>query len=131
MFNRNTLYASLVSGLIGVVVVISVGAWLDQREIKRDVLRRLAGSRYVLGENGRCIQPNGEPFVALNEAFIVFANEPEVLEALEALRTGGDRDDENIVALIKRMAAAASVPVNLDDAFIVRPFAPPDSCRPN
>ena len=126
---RNTspvwlLVASLLSGLVAVVVTLFVGAWLDQREIKRDVLRRFAGTRYLLTQPGR-ILPNGEPFVALNEAFVVFADDPEVLSALDNLRTGGDdRDSELIVALIKRMAVAADIPVTLDDAFIRGPMTP-------
>ena len=119
------LVASLLSGLIGVLVATYVRAWQDQREIKRDVLRRLAGNRYILTGEG-LVQSNGEPFVALNEAFVVFAKEPEVLKALEALRKDDDnRARENIVALIKRMAAAAHVPVTLDDAFIASAFKPP------
>ena len=124
MPDSKTLYAtSVVSGLLGVLVAIGVGSWLDHREIQRDVLRRLAGNRFVL-TNSQCVQLSGEPFVALNEAFVVFADEPEVLAALEALR-GSDRDRERIVALIKRMAVAAAVPVNLDDAFIEEPFTAP------
>ena len=45
--------ASLISGLLAVLISITVGACLDQREIKRDVLRRLAGHRYLLTD-GRC-----------------------------------------------------------------------------
>ena len=120
------LVASLLSGLLAVVVTIFVGACLDRREIKRDVLRRFAGTRYLLTQPGR-ILPNGEPFVALNEAFVVFADDPEVLSALDNLRTGDDRDSELIVALIKRMAAAADIPVTLDDAFIREPMTPPQN----
>ena len=120
----SVVVAALLSGLLAALLTMFVGHWQDQKELKRDVLRRFAGSRYVLTQPG-LVLPNGEPFVALNEAFIVFADEPEVLSALEALRTGGDdRDSELIVALIKRMAAAADVPVTLDDAFIVRPMTP-------
>ena len=119
------LVASLLSGLVAVLVTLFVRARQDQREIKRDVLRRLAGTRYLLTRRGQVL-PSGEPFVALNEVFVVFADEPDVLNALERLRKdGGESNAENIVALIKRMAAAAEVPVNLDDAFIRNPFTPP------
>ena len=114
---------ALLSGLAGAVIT---QMWHDSREnvqIKRDVLRRVAGTRYLLTQPGLVLR-SGEPFVALNEAFIVFAEDPEVMAALEALRTGRDRSAENVVALIKRMAAAANVPVNLDDAFIIEPFTP-------
>ena len=32
---------------------------------------------------------------------------------------------DNIVTLVKEMAAAADVPIDLNDSFIERPFAPP------
>ena len=116
--------ASLISGLLAVLISITVGACLDQREIKRDVLRRLAGHRYLLTD-GRCPSPNGEPFVALNEAIVVFADHDDVLDALDALRTSDGRDDaELIVALIKRMATAAGIKINRDDVSLRQPLVP-------
>ncbi len=115
------LVVALISGLIGAALTLYVQAQLDERSVKRDVLRRVAGNRHVLTQRVP-LPPSGEPFVALNEAFIVFANHPEVLTALENLRTGGNRDAENVVALIKRMATASGVDIGLDDAFIDTPF---------
>ena len=115
--------ASLISGLLAVLISITVGACLDQREIKRDVLRRLAGHRYLLTD-GRCPSPNGEPFVALNEAIVVFADHDDVLDALDALRTSDGRDDaELIVALIKRMATAAGIKINRDDVWVANYYS--------
>ena len=73
------------------------------------------------------MQSNGEPFVGLNEAFVVFAANPEVIEALQIIHAELDRPNrlvDNIVTLVKEMAAAADVPIDLNDSFIERPFAP-------
>ncbi len=117
------LVTSLLSGLVAVLVTIGVSTWLDQREAKRDVLRRIAGNRHIVIPGGPDVPLSGEPFVALNEAFIVFADEPEVLRTLEELRTR-DGSREVLVALIKRMAVAADVQIELDDAFINNAFRP-------
>ena len=84
------LTMSLISGLVGALIAVAFQSYLgytfDELATKRDVLRRFAGNRYVLTENPRTtIQPNGEPFVALNEAFIVFAKDPRVIEALRVM----------------------------------------------
>ena len=94
---------------------------------KRDVLRRFAGNRYVMVESGLGVQPTGEPFVALNEAFVVFAGDSEVIEALETMHAELGRPNrliDNILTLVKEMAAAADVPIGLNDSFIERPFVP-------
>ena len=138
MSAMNTPRVSLVSGLIGLlvgVIVTLVGVLAqshveygsDQLAVKRDVLRRFAGNRYVMGENGLGVQPNGEPFVALNEAFVVFAGDSEVIEALQNMHAELGRPNrlvDNIVTLIKEMAAAADVSIDLNDSFIEHPFAP-------
>ena len=84
------LTMSLISGLVGALIAVAFQSYLgytfDELATKRDVLRRFAGNRYVLTENPRTtIQPNGEPFVALNEAFIVLAKDPRVIEALRVM----------------------------------------------
>ena len=71
----------------------------------------------------------GEPFRTLNEAYIVFANDQEVLNALEALRRTSGHDGELVASVIKRMAEASGVPIALDDAFLARPMAPTDPNR--
>ena len=51
---------SLLSCLFGAVLTVFVGDWLDQREIKRDVLRRLAGNRYAFVDSCLPVQSNPE-----------------------------------------------------------------------
>lgn len=130
----NALVLSLASGLIGAVVAVLIQSYIgrrrDRRTAKRDVLRRFAGNRHVLTGVGSAIQPNGEPFVALNEALVVFAGDMEVIEALRTMHAElgqPGRLPENIVTLVKRMAVAADVPITLNDSFIERPFAPSSS----
>ena len=112
----------------GVQTQSQVDYQFGQMASKMDVLRRFAANRYVMTEIGPGIQSNGEPFVALNEAFVVFARDPEVIEALETMHAELEQPGrlvENIVTLVKEMADAADVPVDLNDSFIRRPFTPP------
>ena len=132
MLNSSNLGISLISGLVGALLAVAfqsyIGHTLDTLATKRDVLRRFAGNRYVLTENsGATIQPNGEPFVALNEAFIVFAEDPTVLEALRVMHDQLGQQGrlvDNIVTVVKEMAEVSNVAINLNDSFIERPFTP-------
>ena len=126
------LAMSLISGLFGALLAVGAQSYLnklaDELATKRDVLRRFAGNRYVLTNTSRAtIQPSGEPFVALNEAFIVFSKHPNVVEALRVMHAQlgqNGRLSENIVTLVKEMAEASKVAVELNDSYIERPFTP-------
>ncbi len=99
-----------------------VSAQQRKLELKRDVLRRIAGNRHIGLPKRIPPPPNGEPYVALNEAFIVFADDTKVLQALQDLRRHRPARTEDFVAVVKRMASAAGVPINLDDAYINSAF---------
>ncbi len=66
-------------------------------------------NRYFLTEDP--IGKGGaEPFLALNEAFVVFADSPGVITALRKIHEElgrPDRLNDNIVTLIKKMANGA------------------------
>ena len=132
MLNSSNLGISLISGLFGALLAVGFQSHLDELAdklaTKRDVLRRFAGNRYVLTENsGATIQLNGEPFVALNEAFIVFAEDPTVIEALRVMHDQLGQQGrlvDNIVTVVKEMAEVSNVAINLNDSFIERPFTP-------
>ena len=132
MLNSSNLGISLISGLFGALLAVGFQSHLDELAdelaTKRDVLRRFAGNRYVLTENsGATIQLNGEPFVALNEAFIVFAEDPTVIEALRVMHDQLGQQGrlvDNIVTVVKEMAKVSNVAINLNDSFIERPFTP-------
>ena len=132
MLNSSQLTTSLISGLVGALLAVAFQSYLgytfDEIATKRDVLRRFAGNRYVLTNTSRAtIQPSGEPFVALNEAFIVFSKHPNVVEALRVMHAQLGQEgrlSENIVTLVKEMAEASKVAVELNDSYIERPFTP-------
>ena len=131
------LATSLVSGLIGAVVAVLIQSCLNYRlsqfSMKRDVLRRFVGNLYTLTSNDPVpLQPGREPFVALNEALVVYSKDRTVLDALRTMRVGlghpGQLAD-NIVTLVKAMADVCGLAVNLNDSFIDRPFTPPTNPR--
>ena len=105
----------------------------DELALRRDVLRRLFAYRYRLTES--LAGKDGEPFIALNEAFVVYADFPKVTKALTRMHDQLESDGHlirNIVALVRAMADAANISVqDLDDGFIERPFTPPAPARNN
>jgi len=121
-----TIASSLLSGIIGV----AVSAWYYRRhdalKLKRDVFRRLAGNRHLLVAVP--CEAKGEPFVALNEAFIVFNDSPKVVAALKRMHAElGQRGRlvDNLVTVMKEMARATGISMEeLNDSFLERPFTP-------
>ena len=122
----------LLSGVLAALVATVISSWMHDRSsilsAKRDVLRRFVGNRYVLTS----VPPMGkvgEPYVALNEVFVVYAEHPQVITTLKKMHEElgvKDRLVDNIVTLTKAMAKAAKVPIQeLNDEFISRPFTPP------
>ena len=99
----------------------------DELELRRDVLRRLFAYRYRLVETLK--GKDGEPFIALNEASIVYEGFPKVTGALNLLRREPTEEgslSRSIVAIVRAMAEAAEISVqDLDDCSIERPFTPP------
>lgn len=123
---ENTLLPILLSGILAVII----SSWLQRRfnvlTIKRDVFRRFVGNRYFLTVSLK--GQTGEPFIALNEIFVVFSENQQVIAALKMMHeelSVPNRLNDNIVTLTKAMAKAAKVPTNdLNDEFISRPFTP-------
>ena len=118
--------ATLISIPFSGLLAAFVSNWWHTRSntlsTKRDVLRRYMGNRYLLTK-GRMGQ-TGEPFVALNEAVIVFANNPPVIAALKKLKK--EHNEDNRMMLVKAMAKAARLPTRkLDRDFFEYPFTPP------
>lgn len=120
------------SGVVAALVAAFVSARLQQRASvianKRDVLRRLVGYRFSLTTAAFGNSDNGEPFVALNEILVVYADHEDVVCALKAmLRDSGDDSKlhGNLTNLIRRMADAARVPfAQLDNELLLQPFTP-------
>ena len=94
---------------------------------RRDVLRRLVGNtfRLTVGFNAS----DGEPYIALNEAWMVFSDCPEVKQALRTYHNemnNPDTHNQNMLAIIEKMAKRSKVPIDFSDYnFLERPFTPP------
>ena len=92
-------------------------------------MRRFVGNRYCLTPGRQ--SESGEPFIALNEIFIVYARDREVIDAIKKMHEEIHTENrliDNILTLTKAMAKAAKVPINgLNDNFIEKPFTPPSN----
>ena len=103
----------------------------DELELRRDVLRRLFAYRYRLTEALK--GGDGEPFIALNEAWVVYAGFPDVTNALTKMHNELGKQgclSHNIAVLIRAMSDAADLSIrDLDDRLITQPFTPPASRR--
>ena len=130
---------AIIGALIGALVSAGALIWVyfrqrkdDQLKLKRDVLRRLVGYSYRLTPawSGR----DGEPFIALNEAWIVFSDSSQVTDALVKMRNELGEEGRlipNIRKVIREMSDSAQVRIkNLDDRFIDSPFTPPITNSP-
>lgn len=118
---------TLVSGLLGALITAYFQRRRQNRMIKVDTLRRLSAYRYHLAN--RTVSAAGEPFVALNEIFVVYSEEKEVLERLETLHeklsTSPSTLEDDLLRLIKAMAKATDTRLGVADKFISEPFVPP------
>ena len=119
-------------GLVGPFI----SSWLLGRHYrklwKRQVFAQLVGNRHLLTP-ALMGTSSHEPYIALNQAFVAFADSPSVIDALRKYHSeldlpGRDRNTNNLVALIKEMAKSAGVRFDrLDESFITHPFTPPRS----
>lgn len=129
IFIISAIISALVSGLFATCIYSYLNRQHTKNLLKRDVLRRLAGNRFALTKPGAGGGSKGEPFIALNEIFVVYADHPKVISALRKMHEDlalPDRLLGNLVSLIKAMAKAAKVPIHqLNDDFFLRPFTPP------
>ena len=95
------LVSAMVSGLLATCVSFYLNRQHTKNLLKRDVLRRLAGNRFVLTAQG--VGSKGEPFIALNEIFVVYADHPEVISALRKMHEDialPDRMSDNLLSLV-------------------------------
>ena len=129
---KSSILPVLFSGLLAVVISAAISYWLHRRfvslSVKRDVLRQFVGNSYILTKP--TIGHIGEPFVSLNQIYVVYAEDEQVIRALrklhEELTTVPESLIGNILQLIKAMVKAAEVPWSeLNEEFIRRPFSPP------
>ena len=122
------LMSAAVSAVVALLVVLLAQHLSDRserRRLRRDVLRKLAGHRYLIAGDISPV-PN-EFWVALNEVGIAYLDDDEVMEALRVFRTRVNRGQvaEDFVPLIEAMARAARLPAErLDSEMLTTPFAP-------
>ena len=125
---------ALVSALSGAVIGGGIVAlWTqrladksERRRMRRDVLRRLAGHRYLLTSNFK--GSDGEIWVVLNEIVVAYADDKTVMGALDAFRKAVQQGFQahDLDPLIRAMAEAADLPAeSLDADRIESPFTPP------
>lgn len=102
--------------------------WLIREQWKRDCLRRLVSYRFHLTEGFLGTHTNGEPFAALNEVWVVFAEHPPVLNALRALHPiygVPSAIPEGLDVLIREMGKASGISLSHVGAEILEaPFTP-------
>lgn len=92
-----------VVGLIGALGGAALSSWMyirhEKKKLKFDTLRRLASHRYDL---------TGPDFSAvLNEVIITYADEPNVLAAVQAMQL--QSSNERLLSLFRQMADAVDV----------------------
>ena len=127
------LHTPLISTVAGGLIAVAA-SWVaisrqfrenrkrDLLAMRSDVLRRFIANRHFLTPKLLDHPGNLELFVALNEIFMVFADNESVIKTLkEAKKNSWQPEDIN--QLIKAMAKAVNV-VDLEDEFIEEPFVP-------
>ena len=116
----------LLAGSVAACLVPLINSRLDKKRYqlrrKRDVLARLVGNLHLL-QPAWIGRSSGEPYIALNEAYVAFDGSP-VPAALNKFRENPNND--NLVTIIKAMAKSSDVRFDgLNDVFITHPFGPP------
>ena len=108
----------MLSGVVSAFVSSHLHDTWSEDRWKLEVFQRIVGNSHfaATGSEG----PSGEPYVALNEVSVVFANDTEVISALEKLHR--EKDGESLIDLCKAMAEALKLPLN--EEFIAGPLTP-------
>lgn len=117
---------AVVASLAAVVIAATSFWWTRHTHIlapKRDVLRRLLGSRHLLTKAMEDHRGPGEPYIALNEIAVAYYGDSKVVEALK--RYFEDKSPVNLKMLIREMAKAACSSLDsFGDEFLETPFTP-------
>ena len=114
------------------LVLSSYSVWQSRETFilqpKRDVLRRYMGHAHRITEHnadkGLSHLEGQEPFIVLNEARAVFADNEEVIGLLLVL-SGSKKQSEIHVELMRAMGKAAGFDLSKwPDEFLLHPFTP-------
>ena len=121
-----TLITSLISGLLGIFISNYYHKKSEKNKLKTQTFRRILGYRYCIASNSSSEYEDNEFFSALNEVFIIFNEDKEVIEALKKMHEEigqPNRLIDNLVNLIKRMSDVLGINYsNINDSFFERPF---------
>ena len=119
-----TIIASLLSGLIGVIVSSYFYRRYENRKQKLDTLRRLLGNRFAIaeGQESNAKHSREDFFAALNEVLVVFHDSDSVLDALNKYHESMSQDDR--LRLFKAMCKDSKVSQEFNDSFFEKPFTP-------
>jgi len=117
-----SLYVSITAAIFAAASFL----WTRHTHIlapKRDVLRRLLGSRHMLTGAMTDYRGPGEPYIALNEIAVAYYKDDKVVQALK--RYFAAKSGANLIMLIREMAQAARSNLDqFDDNFLEAPFTP-------
>ena len=115
-----TLVSSVISGLAGVAIAAWFFYRIERYKLKLDLARRLFGYRHSI---------MGEGFsTAMNEVFVVFAGEEEVIQNMgrlySVIETPGKPNLEVVFSdFLKSVAKSAGLgKAKLNDAYFIKTF---------
>ena len=125
--SASTLVGALVGTLLGGLIVArktqNLSDRSEQRRMRRDVLRNLAGYRYLLTDPGR----DGMFWFALNEIAIAYLDDKTMMDKLREFQEKVERGFESpdLFPLMQAMAESAELPAEwLQRNWIENPFVP-------
>jgi hypothetical protein len=114
------ILSSLLSGLIGVLVSTFFYHRYERRKIKFDTAKRLFGYRYSL---------KGDGFSnAMNEVFIVFADAPKVIKAMEDLYNtlqspNKSLAEDKLITFLKEICKDLNIDYStVNESFFIKTF---------
>ena len=119
-----TIIASLLSGLIGVILSSCFYLRYENRKQKFDTFRRLLANRFAIaeGQENNSERSRDEFFAALNEMVVVFHDSTTVLHALNTYHENKSQD--NLLRLFKAICKSLRVSYEFNDSFFQKPFTP-------
>lgn len=136
---------AVLSGLVGAIIGAGLIAWhgsqiedrrakYEERRVRFDTLRRIAGSRYVLTPKYNWPPQSYQTLnEALNEAFVVFNESSEIREALRDYHAalGTKNANDKLLDLLKDMSENLNINLeDMNDSFILKPFVAVPSTPP-
>ncbi len=121
------IVASLLSGIIGIIISNIYHKRYEERKIKIDTFRRIFSNRYDL---------KGDDFTrAINEVFVIFNNSENVKSALRSFHQkviNKHNSEDEFLKLLKTMCKDTNLDFeDFNDSFFLTPFNPrPSSMEP-